>query len=154
MTSNKKIVTVIGATGAQGGSVVRHLLGDEQYTIRAVTRDINKPASLALAEQGVQVVQADINDFESLKRAFEGSYAVFAVTDFWSHFSKTKEVEDGKKIADAAKWAGVQHYIWSSENSPAKLSGGKITRVEHFDSKFEVEEYAQQIGEEYHFLNL
>ncbi|PRP82579.1 hypothetical protein PROFUN_04884 [Planoprotostelium fungivorum] len=141
-----KIITVIGSTGMQGGSVVRHLLERPEWKIRAITRDTEKPAAKALQEKGVEVVKADISDYDQLLAAFDGAHAVFAVTNFWEHLNKEKEVADGKRMADAAKAAGVKHYIWSSLDSVEKITKGKYTKVHHFDGKYEVEEYINQIG--------
>jgi hypothetical protein len=113
-----KILTVFGATGNQGGSVVNAVLNhpklSSEYKIRGVTRDTSKPAAQALAQKGVEVVQGDINDKDSLKRIIEGSSAVFAVTNYWEKASKEYEYKQGTSIADTAHEAGVDHLIWSS----------------------------------------
>ncbi|TNY21764.1 NAD(P)-binding protein [Rhodotorula diobovata] len=125
-SSNGPVVVVIGATGAQGGSVVQHLVGsDKNYQIVAVTRDTTKPASKALADQGVKVVSANVDSRDDLDRVFKGANIVFAVTNFWEHMNFGKEVEDGKRIVDAAKAAGVSHFIWSGLEPVSQVSGGK-----------------------------
>ncbi|CAF9908889.1 MAG: hypothetical protein HETSPECPRED_008760 [Heterodermia speciosa] len=144
------ILTVFGATGKQGGSVVRTILShptlSAQYKVRAVTRDPSKPAAEALKTQGVEVVKADLNDKDSVHKAVEGSQAVFGVTDFWSVVSKDGEIAQGNNIADACKAAGVEHFIWSSLAHASKVSGGKLAHMHHFDSKAEVEEFTRSLG--------
>jgi uncharacterized protein YbjT (DUF2867 family) len=102
-----KILVIIGATGKQGGSVVKSLLADSdassQFKIRGVTRDVSKPAAQALTKQGVEMVSADLDDKASLVKAFEGAYGVFAVTDYWAKMDKEVEIQQGKNLADAAK---------------------------------------------------
>ena len=92
--ADKKIIAVVGATGAQGGGLVRAILADPAggFAVRALTRDPNAPAAKALAEAGAEVVAADVDDPESLKRAFDGAYGAYCVTFFWEHFSPEKEL--------------------------------------------------------------
>lgn len=105
--SDKKIIAIIGSTGAQGGSVIDAILNDpkarEQFAVRAITRSASKPNALKLKERGCQVVEADFSDKESLQKAFEGAYGVFGVTDFWATMNAEIEVMQGKNVADAAK---------------------------------------------------
>jgi len=112
MSTSRKIITVFGATGNQGGSVSKVFFDDpslhSKYNIRAVTRDPTKDSAKALAEKGAELVKADLDDQESLKKAFAGSYGVFAVTNFWEHGLKQKEIQQGKNVVDAAKAAGVK----------------------------------------------
>src|SRR5690349_3758506 len=108
----KKIILVLGATGNQGGAVVRQLLKTD-FAVRALTRNPNKPAAKALAQQGVEVVQGDLADEASLRQAMQGVYGVFSVQNFLQGGIK-KEVADGKRVADVARQAGVQHFIYSS----------------------------------------
>jgi uncharacterized protein YbjT (DUF2867 family) len=147
---DKKIITVFGATGIQGGSVADIFLNDpklkQAWIVRAVTRDVNKEAAKKLANQGAEVITADTNDKASLVKALQGSYAVFAVTNYWEKGNKEVELRQGKNTVDAAKETGVQHFIWSSLLNVTKISGGKLAHVNHFDSKAEVEEYARQSG--------
>ncbi|QSZ37491.1 hypothetical protein DSL72_008589 [Monilinia vaccinii-corymbosi] len=149
MTS-KKVIVVFGATGAQGGSVVQSILSDpklkESWTVRGVTRDVTKPSAKKLEALGAETVAADLNDAESLKAALKGAYAVFAVTNFWESQSADVEKKQGAAIADAAKEAGVQHFIWSSLLDITELSKGALPKVTHFDSKAHIEEYIRQIG--------
>ncbi|MEO8467407.1 MAG: NmrA family NAD(P)-binding protein, partial [Gammaproteobacteria bacterium] len=106
--ADKKIIAVLGSTGAQGGSLCRAILADAAggFACRAVTRDTTKDKAKALAAAGAEVVKADLDDVESLKKAFAGAYGVYAVTNFWEHFSGEKEKTQAKNIADAAKAAG------------------------------------------------
>ncbi|KFY88900.1 hypothetical protein V500_06051 [Pseudogymnoascus sp. VKM F-4518 (FW-2643)] len=142
---DKKIIVVFGATGAQGGSVVKSILSDsklkEQWHVRGVTRDVTKPSAKALKDLGAEPVVADLNDTASLKKVVEGAYAVFAVTNYWEFQDASVEVRQGKAIADVAKEAGVQHFIWSSLLDIKELSNGVLPNVYHFDSKAEVERY-------------
>ena len=142
------IVTIFGATGNQGGSVASTILSSpelkQKYKVRAITRDPSKASAQALAFAGAELVQADLNNASSLQKAVEGSYAVFAITDFWSLMSKDAEVKQGRNIAKAAFAAGVKHLIWSSLPHATKLTAGKLTGIPHFDSKAEVEEYIEE----------
>ena len=114
--SEKKVIAVVGATGAQGGGLVRAILNDPDggFTARVLTRDVNSDKAKELARQGAEVVAVDIDDPESLKKAFEGAYGVYCVTFFWAHFSPEKEMAEAKSMAEAAKAAGVKHVIWST----------------------------------------
>lgn len=147
-----KIVTVVGATGSQGGSVVQALLEDSSYSIRAITRNSKSDAAKSLASKGVEVVEADINNPESLQTAFAGSYAIFAVTNFFETFQsdtieKSMEVETklGISLAKAAAdTESLQHYVWSSLPNSKKVAGGK-TFVPYYESKNEIDRYIQSI---------
>ncbi|HTY06651.1 MAG TPA: NmrA/HSCARG family protein [Gemmatimonadales bacterium] len=147
--TDKKIIAVVGATGAQGGGVVRAILRDKQgpFTARALTRDVTSDKARALAALGAEVVAADIDDPESLKRAFRGAHGAFCVTFFWAHFSAEKEIAEGRAMARAAKDAGLQHAIWSTFEDTRKwipLSDNRMPtlqgkyKVAHFDGKAEV----------------
>jgi len=136
MTTPTKVIAVIGATGAQGGSVVRYLLQESRFKVRAVVRNTQGEKADALRKLGVEVVQGDLNDVESLKRAFQGAYGVFGVTNFWEVFYDG-EIRQGKNLGDAAKAAGVSHFVWSSlDHCP----------VPHFESKAQIGDYLNQIG--------
>lgn len=144
-----KIITVFGATGNQGGSVVATVLSNpklsSEYKIRGVTRDPSKPNAQKLSAQGVEMVSADMNDPESLKSAISGSHAVFAVTNYWESQSAETEIQQGKNVADVSAEVGVKHLIWSSLPHVAKLTNGELKHVYHFDSKADVEEYIESI---------
>jgi len=146
--ADKKIIAVLGSTGSQGGGLCRAILADSAggFACRAVTRDANKDKAKALASAGAQVVKADLDDVESLKKAFAGAYGVYAVTNFWEHFSGEKEKAQAKNIADAAKAAGVKHVIWSTLEDIRKFMKPddkrmpmlqQKYRVPHFDAKAE-----------------
>ncbi|KAE8449621.1 hypothetical protein EG329_007951 [Mollisiaceae sp. DMI_Dod_QoI] len=148
--ASMKILVVFGATGNQGGSVITTVLNDpvlaEQFQLRGITRDPSKPSAAALADKGVSLVKADLDDKESLKLALKDAYAVFAVTNWQEVLNKEREIQQGKNIADVAKELNVQHLIWSSLPNVTKITGGKNTGVLHFDSKAVVEEYIRSIG--------
>jgi len=145
-----KLLTVFGATGNQGGSVIKSVLAHSQlskiYKIRGVTRDASKPAAVALKEKGVEVVTADMNDKQSVHDAIKGSSVVFGVTNFWEKMDGNVEFEQGKLLADASKEANVERFIFSSLPYVSKETNGKLSGMTHFDSKAKVEEYAREIG--------
>jgi uncharacterized protein YbjT (DUF2867 family) len=143
-----KIIAVIGATGVQGGGLARAILADPNsgFSVRAITRDPSKDNAKALAAKGAEVVSANLDDVDSLKKAFAGAHGVFAVTNFWEHFSAEKEKAQAKNIAEAAKAAGVKHVIWSTlEDTRTFMSPDdkrmpmlqEKYRVPHFDAKAE-----------------
>jgi uncharacterized protein YbjT (DUF2867 family) len=146
--SDTKIIAVVGATGAQGGSLVRAIMNDKKggFTARAITRDVNSDKAKALAKSGAEVVAADVSDPQSLVKAFKGAYGAFCVTFFWEHFSPEKEMEHAKNMAEAAKQSGVKHVIWSSLEDTRQwmpLSDNRMPtlmgkyKVPHFDAKGE-----------------
>jgi uncharacterized protein YbjT (DUF2867 family) len=150
--ADKKIIAVVGSTGAQGGSLVEAILSDPNggFAARAITRDPTKDKAKAIAAKGGEVVQADLEDVESLKKAFAGAYGVYAVTNFWEHFSGEKEKAQAKNVADAAKAAGVSHVIWSTLEDTRNLMNAddkrmpmlqEKYRVPHFDAKAEANAY-------------
>ena len=146
----KKIIAVVGATGAQGSGLVRAILEDPsgEFAVRAITRDVNSDKAKELAKLGAEVVAADVNDTESLKKAFAGAYGAYCVTFFWDHFSPEKELAQATAMAEAAKAAGVQHVIWSTLEDTRKwvpvgddrmpTLQGKY-KVPHFDAKGEAD---------------
>lgn len=155
--TDKRIIAVLGATGAQGGGLARAILNEPNggFAVRAVVRDPNSDKAKALAAMGAELVQGDVDDVESLKRAFKGAYGVYGVTFFWAHFSPEKETAQGKDIARAAKDANVQHVIWSTFEDTRKkvpLSDNRMPtlmgkyKVPHFDSKAEADETFRQLG--------
>jgi uncharacterized protein YbjT (DUF2867 family) len=148
--ANKKIIAVVGATGAQGGGLVRAILKDKDgpFAARALTRDVKSEKARALAALGAEVVAADLDDPESVKRAFAGAHGAFCVTFFWAHFSPDKELAEAGTLASAAKHAGVQHVIWSTLEDTRKrvpLNDSRMPtlmgkyKVPHFDSKGEAD---------------
>lgn len=145
--SEKIILTVIGATGAQGGSVIDTVLSRPdlaaRYALRGISRNPSSDKAKALSAKGVEVIKAELDDIESLEAAISGSSAVFGVTDFWATMSKVRETEQGKNIFAACQAANVKHLVWSSLPNVAKLSNGRRSLVDHFDSKAEVEEFIE-----------
>ena len=155
--SDKKIIAVVGATGAQGGGMARAILNDSQseFSVRALTRDVNSEKVKALAALGAELVQADVNDVESMKSAFAGAYGAFCVTFFWEHFSPEQEANQVKNMAQAAKAAGLQHVIWSTLEDTRKwvpLSDDRMPtlmekyKVPHFDAKGESDKVFAELG--------
>ena len=116
--ATKKIITIFGATGAQGGSVVKKFLSDPKlsgsWTVRAVTRDTTKDSAKKLQSQGAEVVSADMNNKSTLVSAMTGAAAVYALTNYWEKMDSELEVKQGKDLVDAAKETGVQQFIWSA----------------------------------------
>jgi uncharacterized protein YbjT (DUF2867 family) len=155
--SEKKIIAVIGATGAQGGGLVRAILSDKsgQFAARALTRDVNSDKAQELAKLGAEVVAVDVDDQASLKKAFAGAYGAYCVTFFWDHFSPEKELAQARNMAEAAKATGLKHVIWSTlEDTRARVSlsddrmptlQGKY-KVPHFDAKGEANQIFTQLG--------
>jgi uncharacterized protein YbjT (DUF2867 family) len=155
--AEKKIIAVLGATGAQGGGLVRAILNDPDspFAARALTRDATSDKAQALAAQGVEVVEADLDDVESLKRAFDGAYGAYAVTFFWDHLSPEKETAQAGHIAEAARHAGLQHVIWSTFEDTRKwvpLDDDRMPtlmgryKVPHFDAKAEANAFFTERG--------
>jgi uncharacterized protein YbjT (DUF2867 family) len=145
VSKDKKLIAVIGATGQQGGGVVRALQAREQFKVRALTRDPNKHRELA-----EEVVEADLNRPETLKSAFEGAYGVFLVTNFGE--AGTEELKQATAAIRAAKDAGVKHFIWSTLPNVEAISGGKFD-VPHFTGKAKVDRVVKDGGfENYTFV--
>ena len=155
--AEKKIIAVVGATGAQGGGLVRAILSDagSGFTARALTRNVNSDKAKELAKLGAEVVAADLDDIESVKKAFAGAYGAFCVTNFWEHFSPEKELAQATNMARAAKEAGLEHVIWStledtrqwvplSDNRMPTLMGKY--KVPHLDGKGEANHVFTEMG--------
>jgi uncharacterized protein YbjT (DUF2867 family) len=154
---DKKIIAVMGATGAQGGGFVRALVRDPkgEFSARAVTRDVDADKAKALAGLGAEVVAADLDDPESVKRAFRGAYGAFCVTFYWAHMSPEKERAHAETMARAAKDEGLRHVIWSTfedtrervplddDRMPTLM--GKY-KVPHFDAKAESDGIFAKLG--------
>ncbi len=155
--ADKKIIAVVGATGAQGGGLVRAIMNDAGggFTARALTRDVNSDKAKALAKLGAEVVAADVDDLESLKKAFAGAHGAFCVTFFWAHMSPEKETAEAAAMAQAAKHAGHQHVIWSTLEDARELVPltdsrmptlmGKY-KVPHFEGKAEGNKEFTKLG--------
>src|SRR5688572_25350204 len=138
--SDKKVIAVVGSTGSQGGGLVNAILADASggFAARAITRDPSKDKAKDFAARGAEVVKADLDGVESLKQAFAGAYGVYAVTNFWEHFSGEKEIQQAKNIAEAAKAAGVKHVIWSTLEDTRKLMSADDTRMPMLQGKYRV----------------
>ena len=139
-----KLLTVFGATGQQGGSVVNYVINDPElskiYKVRGITRDPSCTSAQALQSKGVEVVKADADDKKSLQRALHGTHTVFGVTaTIYDAKLKERELAQGKAMTDAAVASGVQYLIFSTLTNGGKLSGGKIQNLAHFDVKAEIE---------------
>jgi len=150
MASNRKIIAVMGATGAQGGGLVRAILDDPttDFVARAITRDANSQKARALAKLGAEVVEADAGDLRSLEKAFQGAHGAYCVTFFWEHFSPETELQHARNMAQAAKNAGVNHVIWSTLEDTREyvpLDDDRMPtlmekyKVPHFDAKGEAD---------------
>ena len=162
--AEKKIIAVLGATGAQGGGLVRAILSDPSggFTTRAITRDINSDKAKALQALGAEVVAGDVDDEASLQRAFAGAYGAYCVTFFWAHFSPDREKAEVAAMARAAKATGVKHVIWSTLEDTRKwvpLSDNRMPtlqekyKVPHFDAKGEANVEFTQAGVPTTFLH-
>lgn len=148
--SDKKIIAVVGATGAQGGGVVRSILADKsgEFAARAITRKPDSEKARALAAQGVEVVAGDADDPASLEKAFAGAHGAFCVTNFWEHGEPERELKQATALARATKKAGLQHVVWSTledtrkdvplDDTRLKTLRGKY-KVPHFDAKGEAD---------------
>ena len=155
--ADKKIIAVVGATGAQGGGLVRAIFADKdgEFIPRALTRKVDSDKAKALAKAGAEVVPADLDDEKSLTRAFQGAYGAFCVTNFWEHFSPEKEYAQAGNMARAAKAAGVKHVIWSTLEDTRKqvpLTDDRMPtlqgkyKVPHFDAKGEADQIFRDVG--------
>src|SRR4051795_2908258 len=160
----KKIIAVVGATGAQGGGLVRAILADRNgpFTVRAITRKPDSDKAQALRRQGAEVVAADADDEASLERAFAGAHGVFCLTNFWEHFSPERELAQARNQAQAAKAAGLKHVIWSTLEDTRKwvpLSDDRMPtlmgkyKVPHFDAKGEADQIFTDLGVPTTFLS-
>jgi uncharacterized protein YbjT (DUF2867 family) len=153
----RKIIAVVGATGAQGGGLVRAITSDPagRFAARALTRDVKSDKAKELARLGAEVVAADVDDEESLKKAFEGAYGAFCVTFFWHHLSPERELAEATSMARAAKHARLQHVIWSTledtrrwvplDDDRMPTLQGKY-KVPHFDCKGEADKVFADLG--------
>lgn len=155
--ADKKVIAVVGATGAQGGGLVRAILADRggPFAARALTRKIDGDKAKALQQAGAEVVAADLDDQASLERAFAGAYGAFCLTNFWEHFSPERELAQAGNMARAAKAAGLQHAIWSTLEDTRKwvpLTDDRMPtlqgkyKVPHFDAKGEADQLFRDAG--------
>jgi uncharacterized protein YbjT (DUF2867 family) len=132
-------ILVVGATGRQGGSVVRHLLG-RGLSVRGLTRNPNGPRARVLAERGVELVRGDMDDPASLRQAMDGAYGVYSVQDFWS-VGAEREVREGFAVADSACAAGVEHFVYSSVGGAERNS-----KIDHWETKWSIEGHIERLG--------
>ena len=146
--AEKKVIAVVGATGAQGGGLVRAILADPSggFAARAITRNTRSDKAQALAGLGAEVVGADLDDADSLAAVFAGAYGAFCVTNFWEHFSPEKELAQAGALARAVREAGVSHVLWSTLEDTRRfvsLDDDRMPtlmgryKVPHFDAKGE-----------------
>jgi uncharacterized protein YbjT (DUF2867 family) len=154
--ADKKIIAVVGSTGSQGGGLAEAILSDPNggFAVRAITRDPSKDKAKALAAKGAEVVNANLDDVETLKEAFQGAYGVYAVTNFWEHFSAEKEKTQAKNVADAAKAAGVKHVIWSTLEDTRKLMTPDDKRMPMLQEKYRVPHFDGKAEADAHFAGL
>jgi uncharacterized protein YbjT (DUF2867 family) len=155
--AGKKIIAVVGATGAQGGGLVRAILADQGggFAARAITRDVTSDKAQELARLGAEVVAADVDDEASLQRAFAGAYGAYCVTFYWAHMSPEKELAEATALARTAQHTGLKHVIWSTledtrqwvplgdDRMPTLM--GKY-KVPHFDAKGEANHVFTDLG--------
>lgn len=147
MSNSDKTILVTGATGQQGGAAAKHLLKNG-WTVSALVRDPSKPIAQALAQQGAKLVKGDMNDRASLDAALKNVYGVFSVQNYWlPEVGAEGEVRQGKNLADAAKAAGVKHFVYSSVGAAHRGMGQK-----HFMTKWEIEQHIQKLGLPYTIL--
>jgi len=139
VSNAEKLVLITGATGRQGGAVVRHMLA-KGWKLRALTRNPETAVARVLARRGVEVAAGDLEDSASVEKAARGAYGVYSVQDFWSVGAR-REVLQGKNAADAAKKVGVEHFFYSSVGGAERNSG-----VDHFESKWEIEQHIRKLG--------
>jgi uncharacterized protein YbjT (DUF2867 family) len=155
--AEKKVIAVTGATGAQGGGLVRGILADRDgpFKARAITRKPDADKAQALAALGAEVVAGDADDPPSLERAFAGAHGVFCVTNFWEHFSTEREAAQAAALARATRKAGVRHVVWSTLEDTRKWIPLDDTRlptlqgkykVPHFDAKGEADRVFAEEG--------
>lgn len=155
--ADKKIIAVVGATGAQGGGLVRAILDDPagDFAVRAITRDADSDKAVELANLGAEVVAADLDDRAAIRAAFEGAYGAFCVTFFWEHMSPDTEIAQAGNMARAARDADLEHVIWSTLEDTRRwvpLDDGRMPtlmgkyKVPHFDAKGEADELFTAVG--------
>jgi uncharacterized protein YbjT (DUF2867 family) len=155
--ADKKIIAVVGATGTQGGGLVRAILGDSSggFAVRALTRDPDSEKAQELAKLGAEVVKADLDSGPTLRAAFDGAYGAFCVTFFFEHFVPEKELVQAAAMAQAAKQTGLKHVVWSTYEDSRKfvpLSDDRMPtlmekyKVPQFDAKAEANRAFAQYG--------
>jgi uncharacterized protein YbjT (DUF2867 family) len=141
----KQVITVLGGTGMQGGAVVSALLDRGDFAVRVATRSANSDAARALAARGVEIIEADLFDPDSLRAAFNGAYGAFLVTNFWDPKQGAREGELAEAAVKVARTAGVEHLIWSTLPDTDKLTAGRL-KVSHFWIKARVDAVVEAAG--------
>jgi uncharacterized protein YbjT (DUF2867 family) len=155
--ADRKIIAVVGATGAQGGGLVRAIQEDASgsFVARAITRNPGGDKGQALAASGVEVVAGDLDDVATLERAFAGAHGVFGVTNFWEHMFPDREKQQARNQAEAASRTGVRHFVWSTLEDTREfipLSDDRMPtlmdryKVPHFDAKAEADAAFRELG--------
>ncbi len=139
MENSNQTILVTGATGHQGGAVAHHLLKRGKFNVRALVRDKNKHSAMALKRLGAELFVGDLDHQASLEHALQGVSGVFSVQSFQDGLDA--EIREGKAVADAAKTAGIEHFVYSSAGSAERQTG-----IPHVDSKFQIEEYVRSLG--------
>lgn len=161
---HRKIIAIVGATGAQGGGLAKAILENsgQTFAARALTRNADSDKARALAAQGAEVVVADLDDPASLDAAFAGAYGAFCVTNFWEHFSPRKEFDQARNLAAAAREANLRHVIWSTLEDTRRwvpLDDDRMPtlmehyKVPHFDAKGEANALFEEAGVPTTFLH-
>ncbi|CAF1268653.1 unnamed protein product [Rotaria sp. Silwood1] len=144
--SMRRLVTVVGATGAQGGAVVRSLLETGKYKIRALTSDVNSEKAQAVERlsDDIEMATCDISKYDDIKRAFQDSWAIYTLTDFWAQPDKPEvELQQGQLMADVAASLQIPYYIFSTLEDSNKISDGKLN-IPYFTQKTQIREYIEQ----------
>lgn len=161
---SKKIIAVVGATGAQGGGLVNAILNDPsgEFAVRAITRNVSSDKAQALKKMGAEVVAGDVSDKASLVNAFKGAYGAYCVTFFWEHFSPEQELQHAKNMAEASAEADIKHVVWSTledtrkwvpeDDASMPTMMGKY-KVPHFDAKGEANQFFVDCGSPYTLFN-
>jgi len=150
--SDKKVIAVLGATGSQGGGLVRAILDDpsKEFIPRALTRNIDSEKAKELSGAGADVMQFDIDSTESIRNAFKGAYGAYCVTFYWEHFSPEKELNQVQALAKAASETDLKHVIWSTLEDTRNwisLEDNRMPtlmenyKVPHFDAKGEANKF-------------
>ena len=154
--ANKKVIAVVGATGAQGGGLARAILEDPNggFACRAITRNPNKDQAKALAAKGADVVKADLDDVGSLEKAFAGAHGAYCVTNFWEHLSGKKETAQARNLAEAARTARLTHVIWSTLEDTRKLMAPGDTRMPMLQEKYRVPHFDAKADADASFADL
>jgi uncharacterized protein YbjT (DUF2867 family) len=155
--ASTKLIAVVGATGAQGGGLVRAILADPSsgFRARAITRKASGEKAEALRKLGAEVVEADLDVEASLAKAFEGAYGAYCVTNYWEHMTPARELSQARNMANAAKAAKLEHVVWSTLEDTRKrvpLSDSRMPtlmekyKVPHFDAKGEADAMFAEAG--------